>query len=554
MEYEDEIGRKDDEDKLLDELASQGFHENMSFFAFTATPKDKTLNMFGTKDKEGKYHPFHIYSMGQAIEEGFILDVLKNYMTYNMYYKIIKTIPDDPELDSTAGIKAIQKFESLHPHNISQKTTIILEHFLNVTKHKIGGKAKAMIVTPSRLHSVRYLKEFKRQIKEKGYQDLDVLVAFSGEVEDEGEQYTEEKLNKYKTGETIKEKALPEAFHTDEFGMLIVAEKYQTGFDEPLLHTMFVDKKLSGVKAVQTLSRLNRTMRGKQNTFVLDVVNSAEDIQKAFEPYYEETILEEETNPNVIYDLKNTLDSYRVYQEMEVLKFADVFYSNKEQSGGDLGKLQSQIQPALDRYNNLEEEKQDLFKSTLARFNRIYPFVTQVCRLFDKDIHKFSVYAKFLYMQLPKGKGPVINLDDKVLLEYYRLEKSFDGAIELTPTEEGFKPITGEAGRKEKKRDPLTVIIDKINKKYGISFTEMDKVLLQIENDYAIQDKWQSYARNNDYNTFKLLFDKDFPEMAANRYEQNEEFFVKLFSEPDMMSQIMDTLGYVLYERLNKVV
>lgn len=207
MEYEDEIGRKDDEDKLLDELASQGFHENMSFFAFTATPKDKTLNMFGTKDKEGKYHPFHIYSMGQSIEEGFILDVLKNYMTYNMYYKVIKTIPDDPELDSTVGIKAIQKFESLHPHNISQKTTIILEHFLNVTKHKIGGKAKAMIVTPSRLHSVRYLKEFKRQIKEKGYQDLDVLVAFSDEVEDEVEQYTEEKLNKHKTGETIKEKA-----------------------------------------------------------------------------------------------------------------------------------------------------------------------------------------------------------------------------------------------------------------------------------------------------------------------------------------------------------
>ena len=341
MEYEDETVRKDDEDKLLDELASQGFHENMSFFAFTATPKDKTLNIFGTKDKEGKYHPFHIYSMGQAIEEGFILDVLKNYMTYNMYYKVINTIPDGPELDSTAGIKAIQKFESLHPHNISQKTTIILEHFLNVTKHKIGGKAKAMIVTPSRLHSVRYLKEFKRQIKEKGYQDLDVLVAFSDEVEDEGEQYTEEKLNKYKTGETIKEKALPEAFHTDEFGMLIVAEKYQTGFDEPLLHTMFVDKKLSGVKAVQTLSRLNRTMRGKQNTFVLDFVNSAEDIQKAFEPYYEETILEEETNPNVIYDLKNALDSYRVYQEMEVLKFADVFYSNKEQSGGDLAKLQS---------------------------------------------------------------------------------------------------------------------------------------------------------------------------------------------------------------------
>ena len=266
LEYAEEETKKDDEDKLLDELASHGAHENMSFFAFTATPKEKTLQIFGRPDAEGRYHPYHIYSMRQAIEEGFILDVLKNYMTYKMYYKIAKNIPDDPELNTTAGINAIRNYESLHPHNISQKTAVMLEHFRNVTMHKIGGKAKAMIVTPSRLHAVRYLLEFKRQIKDKRYADLDVLVAFSGEVEDNGESYTEEKLNINKEGETIKEKALPAAFHTDEFGMLIVAEKYQTGFDEPLLQTMFVDKKLSGVKAVQTLSRLNRTTKGKQDT------------------------------------------------------------------------------------------------------------------------------------------------------------------------------------------------------------------------------------------------------------------------------------------------
>lgn len=553
MEYEDEEARKDDEDKLLDELAAQGTHENMSFFAFTATPKDKTLQMFGWKDAEGRYHPFHIYSMRQAIEEGFILDVLKNYMTYNMFYKIAKSIPDDPELDSVAGLRAIKNFETLHPHNISQKTTVMLDHFINVTRHKIGGKAKAMVVTPSRLHAVRYLQEFKRQIQEKGYKNLDVLVAFSGEVEDNSAKYTEESLNKTRDGQTVKEKALPEAFHTDEFGMLIVAEKYQTGFDEPLLHTMFVDKKLSGVKAVQTLSRLNRTTRGKQDTFVLDFVNKAEDIQKAFEPYYEETVLKEETNPNVVYDLKNTLDGYHVYQEPEIKKFADVFYASKNQNAGDLGKLQSQIQPALDRFYALSAEQQDMFKSTLARFNRIYAFVTQVCRLFDKDIHKFSVYAKFLCMQLPKGGSDVVNVDDKVLLEYYRLEKDFEGGIELNPTEEGFKPITGEAGRKEKKKDPLTIIIDKINEKYGTAFTEMDKVLLQIENDYATQEKWRSYAQNNDFKTFMLLFAKDFPEMAASRYEQNESFFVKMFSDPELMQQVMDMLGSVLYERLKKM-
>ncbi|MCH4193386.1 MAG: type I restriction endonuclease [Butyrivibrio sp.] len=552
MEYEDESKRKDDEDRLLDELAAQGNHENMSFFAFTATPKDKTLQMFGQKGADGKYHPFHIYSMRQAIEEGFILDVLKNYMTYKMYYKIAKAIPDNPELDTTAGVNAIRNFETLHPHNISQKTTVMLEHFRNVTMHKIGGKAKAMVVTPSRLHAVRYLQEFKRQIAEKGYTDLDVLVAFSGEVEDDGQTFTEEKMNHNKAGETIKEKALPEAFHTDEFGMLIVAEKYQTGFDEPLLHTMFVDKKLSGVKAVQTLSRLNRTMRGKQDTFVLDFVNSAEDIKKSFEPYYEETVLEQETDPNVVYDLKNTLDEYRVYQQIEIDKFAGIFYSVKEQNAGDLGKLQGQIRPALDRFAALPADRQDLFKSTLARFNRIYAFITQVCRLFDKDIHKFSVYAKFLYMQLPKGGNDQVVVDDKVLLEYYRLEKDFEGGIELEPSEDGFQPITGEAGRREKKKDPLTVIIEKINERYGTNFSEMDKVLLQIENDYAAQDKWHSYASNNDFKTFMLLFEKDFPEMAASRYEQNDDFFVRMFREPEMMKQVMDTLGAVLYERLKK--
>ena len=284
----------------------------------------------------------------------------------------------------------------------------------------------------------------------------------------------------------------------------------------------------------------------------MDFVNTAEEIKEAFEPYYEETVLQEETDPNVVYDLKNTLDDYRVYQQTEIDKFAEIFYSGKEQSAGDLGRLQGTIRPALDRYIALSDEKKDLFKSTLARFNRIYAFITQVCRLFDKPLHKFSVYAKFLAMQLPKDDIEKVDVDDKVLLEYYRLEKSFDGAIELESTEEGFMPITGEAGRREKKKDPLTILIDKINKRYGTNFTEMDKVLVQMENDYAAQDKWQSYAKNNDRKTFMLLFEKDFPNMAAQRYEQNDDFFVRMFSDPDMMRQVMETVGSVLYERLRK--
>lgn len=557
MEEEDEKNRKDDEDRLLDELAVQGFHKNLSFFAFTATPKGKTLQMFGIpyfNEETGKngYRPFHIYSMRQAIEEGFILDVLQNYMTYKMYYKITKIIDDDPELDTSQGSKAILNYETLHPHNISQKTAIMLYHFMNVTRHKMNGKAKAMVVTPSRLHAVRYVQEFKRQIQEKGY-DLDVLVAFSGEVNDNGVPYTEEGMNKTKDGETIKEKALPAAFHTDDYGILVVAEKYQTGFDEPLLHTMFVDKKLSGVKAVQTLSRLNRTARGKLDTFVLDFVNSADDIKASFEPFYEETVLLEETDPNVVYDMKNTLDDFRVYQTSEVEKFADIFYSSNAQAAGDVGKLQGQLRPAVDRFLTLEVERQDIFKSTLAAFNRVYAYITQVCRLFDKDIHKFSVYSKFLYTMLPKGQGgEKVNIDDKVLLEYYKLEKDFEGEIELEGADGGYAPISGEAGHREPKKDPLTIIIDKINERFGTSFTEMDKVLVQMENDYAKQEKWQSYAKNNDRSTFMLLFEKDFPTMAAERYEQNDEFFRRLFSDPDMMKQVMDTVGAVLYERLKK--
>ena len=244
--------------------------------------------------------------------------------------------------------------------------------------------------------------------------------------------------------------------------------------------------------------------------------------------------------------MKNTLDEYH---EKEVIKFTDIFFKYKLNNSA-LGKLQNQIQPAMDRFRSLEPNKKLMFKTTLARFNRIYSFITQVCRLFDKDVHKFSIYSKFLYMQLPRNNNEQFRIDDKILLEYYRLEKDFEGEIKLESSKDGFMPITGEAGRREKNKDPLTSIIEKINQKYGTDFTEMDKILLQIENDYAVQDKWHSYAKSNDKKTFMLLFEKNFPQMAANRYDKNEDFFVKMFSDPDMMKQIMDTIGVLLYKRL----
>lgn len=546
LEGELEANTPDQQDKILNELATQGQHDNLSFFAFTATPKDKTLQMFGTPTADGKYVPYHIYSMKQAIEEGFILDVLKNYVTYKNYYKIIKTIDDDPQIETSSGVKAITRYESLHPHNIAQKTAIMIEHFREVTKKQIGGKAKAMVVTSSRLHAVRYLNEFKRYIKAHGYEDLDVLVAFSGEVIDDGEPYTEEKMN------GIKESQLKATFHSDEYHMLIVAEKYQTGFDEPLLHTMFVDKKLSGVKAVQTLSRLNRTTRGKDSTFVLDFVNSAEDIQKSFEPYYEATVLEQATDPNVLYDLKNTLDKYRIYTQTEIDAFADLYYSADEQDAKTMGKLSSILVPAHDRYLAANEEDSQIFRTTLARFNRIYGFISQVCRMFDRDLHKFSVYAKFLYKVLPKEKGPYITIDDKVLLEYYRLEKEFDGSISLSGNEGGLGGIKGEAGARPKKSNSLAEIIAAINEKYGTNFTEMDKVLEQIQQDFLADEKLVSFAQNNDEAMFGLKFEQEFENFAAKRYEENDAFFVKMFTDSGVMKSIVDMLKPIIYRKMRK--
>ena len=315
---------------------------------------------------------------------------------------------------------------------------------------------------------------------------------------------------------------------------------------------MFVDKKLSGVKAVQTLSRLNRTMRGKDSTFVLDFVNSAEDIQKSFATYYESTVLERATDPNVLYDLKNTLDAYRIYTASEVEYFAELFFFADEQSAVSMGKLSSALIPAHDRYLAASDEDSNVFRTTLARFNRIYGFISQVCRMFDRELHKFSIYAKFLYKVLPKEKGPFITLDDKILMEYYRLEKEFDGSISLEGSEGGLGSIKGEAGAKVKKSNALTEIIASINEKYGTEFTEMDKVLEQIQNDFLADDTLVRFAQNNDETMFGLKFEQEFENIAAQRYEQNDAFFIRMFQDSDVMKSVVEMLKPIIYRKMRR--
>jgi type I restriction enzyme R subunit len=351
----------DKEDEVVRTMLERGKQPNISFFAFTATPKYKTLEVFGQHGLDGKPQPFHLYSMRQAIEENFIIDVLLHYTTYKTYYRLVKSMADDPKVEKKQAAKALARYMSLHPHNIAQKTQVMLEHFQHVTHHKIGGKAKAMVVTSSRLHAVRYKESFDKYIAEKGYTGIKTLVAFSGTVIDKDfkdKEYTEVGMNN-----GIKEKELPEKFATEEYQVLLVAEKYQTGFDQPLLHTMYVDKRLSGIQAIQTLSRLNRTHPGKEDTFVLDFVNDTKEILDSFQPYYEQTSVGEQANPQQLYELQAKLDAQQVYYKAEVEEFAKVFYRPKEtQNLADHAKMNACLDPAVERFKKLEATKQEEFR------------------------------------------------------------------------------------------------------------------------------------------------------------------------------------------------
>ncbi len=541
-----ETGEHDSEDEIVKEMSTHGKLKNLSFFAFTATPKAKTLEMFGTPNTDGIPKAFHVYSMRQAIEEGFILDVLKNYMTYDTYFKVGKAIADDPRYEKSKANKALGKFLSLHPHNLAQKTQIIVEHFRSVTKAKIGGNAKAMVVTGSRLHAVRYYFEFNKYIKKMGYQkELGILVAFSGTVTDGGEEYTEYGLNK------IKETELPKKFSGGEYQVLLVAEKYQTGFDEPLLHTMFVDKKLNGVKAVQTLSRLNRTCFGKEDTFVLDFVNSVEDIREAFAPYYEESTIEQTTDANIVYDLKTKLDEYRIYWDTEVENFAKQFFKpTKRQGGIDFGTLNSYLDPAVDRFKSKTKDEQEEFKSTLTKFVRTYSFVSNIVRLDDRDMHKFFAYSKCLARKLPRDDSKNVDLNDEVTLQYYRVQKIFEGSISLSQGEALRNETHAGKKGKDEEKSPLSELIDKLNERFGTEFGDMDKVLEQFVADMEKNDNLRTQAQNNSKEHFKFPFNDAFMGVVVDRMVQNKEFCEKILDDDKFGTTVKDLLVDYVYAKL----
>ncbi len=557
-EYAEIEGKAEDEidkhDRLVQEMIAHGKHKNLSFFAFTATPKGQTLEMFGTEYEDGSFHPFHVYSMRQAIEEGFIMDVLQNYMTYNTCFKIAKTIPDNPDVPASRAAKVIRRFEELHPYNIAQKAQIIVETFISTTSQAIGGRGKMMVVTSSRLAAVRYYHEIKRYIREKGYDNaVDVLVAFSGAVKDGGEEYTEPKLNVRKDGSHISEEQTKAEFH-DNFNVLVVAEKYQTGFDEPLLHTMVVDKKLRGVKCVQTLSRLNRICAGKNDTFILDFVNTAEDIQEAFQPFYQETMLSQEVNVDLIYKTQKELREYNLYSDNDIKAFSDIYFSYARQDAKAMGKMTSALKPVADRYNKKTADERYQFRRLVRSFIKWYGYISQVCRTFDKDMHREYVFCSYLLKLLPNTTTEMLDLEGALKLEYYKLEQTFKGGIALREEVGVYEPASGKGTASPEAKEPLEEVIEKINQMFNGNFTDADRVLLYALHDRLKGDKkLAKIAKSSDPQVFsESIFPKTFDEVAQDSYVEQTEAFTSLFENKNKYKAVMTALADMLYKEFNK--
>jgi type I restriction enzyme, R subunit len=547
-----EKGLPDYEEEILKAMTRRGRQANISFFAFTATPKYKTLVTFGRAGASGKPEPFHLYSMRQAIEEGFILDVLKNYMTYKTYYRLVKATQDDPKLDKRKAARALGRFISFHPHNLAQKTEVMIEHFRAHTMHKVGGRAKAMVVTSSREHAVRYKTEFDRYIAEKGYHGIKTLVAFSGTVTlDPLGSFTEVGMN-----QGIREKELPEKFGTEEYQVLIVAEKYQTGFDQPLLHTMFVDRRLADVQAVQTLSRLNRIHPGKEDTFILDFVNEAADINEAFKPYYEVPIVGEMAEPHQLYDLQSKIGVEQVFSQNEIEEFCKVFFKPRAtQTTADHARLYALLQPAVTRFSELDPAKQEQFKILLVAFRNLYAFLSQVIPFQDSDLEKLYTYVRFLLNKLPKRPSEKLILDDDVQLKFYRLQKISEGTINLQqgdPATVSGPTAVGTSANNEEQIE-LSRLIDVVNERFGTDFKPADELFFsQIREEALADSSLQQAALVNSIDNFKFVFDKALEGLFIDRMDQNQEIFARYMNDRQFQEIVAATLLRQVYKQIRE--
>jgi type I restriction enzyme R subunit len=548
LDRQAEMNTKDVEDKINDELTRVQSLDTISFFGFTATPKSSTLELFGTRTKDGRKEPFHVYSMRQAIEEGFILDVLENYMTYKTYYQVNKKIEDDPEFDKSRTSKEIARYVSLHPTNIQQKTEIMVEHFRDKTMHKINGEAKAMLVTSSRLHAVRYKLAFDKYIREKGYTDLQTLVAFSGTVKDAGQDYTEYKIN-----DGIPESETAKEFDKDDYQILLVANKFQTGFDQPKLHTMFVDKRLRRVNAVQTLSRLNRTYKGiKEDTFVLDFANDGEDIRKAFEPYYEVTRLDSDNiDPNEMYTLRDEIMDSMIISIDDVEAFAEAYY-NSDNKAEIIAAGDNALSHSEERIKELTEDEKLEFRGKIKRYINIYNLVLQVHPIKDTDLHKLNIYLRFLLKRIDIETPGKVDVSDKVFLEYFELEAREED-INLIDENTDLSIRVDGGGYHTEEKEYLSVIIERLNERFQTNFSESAKVALeQVSNKLKANENLKKRAKANGLEDFKFAVKNEFKDTVVESYTENTEFYGRILNDKEFKNKVLDLLLVDIYNSLNK--
>lgn len=544
------------EDGLNAVMESRGRQKNLSFFAFTATPKGKTLELFGRIGASGKPESFHTYSMKQAIEEGFILDVLTRYTTYKTYYRLVKKVEDDPAMPKKKAAKKLAKFMALHPHNIEQKAEIMVEHFRQHVKHKVGGRAKAMVVAGSRLSAVRYMLSFQKYIEEHHYTDIRPLVAFSGKMKDPetGFEYTETGMNiDVVTGKNISEGQLPDKFDTSDYQVLLVANKYQTGFDQPLLCAMYVDKRLDGVQAVQTLSRLNRTRAGKEPPFVLDFVNEAEGIFLAFKPYYNVTTLAEPSDPNHLEELKHELNAMQVYQWSEVEAFCQIFYLPQyKQNPSDHARMEKHIQPAVDRFKALGDDTKEKFYERLTAYTRFYSFISQIIPYSDQELEMLYSYGRFLTTHLSlddDGVNP--HPEREVDLQYYRIEKVSSGAIVMEGGDTyGVKSPTAVGTSKSKDENkPLSEIIQALNDRFGTDFSEADRLFFEQIKEKAIKDdKVIQTAKANTLEKFELGIQELIKDLMVQRMADNDGIVTRYMDDIDFQKTVFPILAKDIYK------
>ena len=524
------------EEALLAEIAARGRQPNLSFFAFTATPKGRTLELFGRRNPDtNRYEPFHLYSMRQAIEEGFIHDVLANYVTYKTYWHLEKAVADDPEYATDKAKAAIARFVSLHEHNLAQKAEVIIEHYRRHVRPRMRGTAKAMVVTSSRLHAVRYWQALTRYANQHGYGDIGVLVAFSGTLNVDGQQATESKLNGFPDSQTTVR------FDQDDNHILVVAEKYQTGFDQPKLYAMYVDKVLTGLAAVQTLSRLNRTHPDKTATFILDFRNEAEDIRTAFAPWYVQTVAPP-TDPHLLYDTHQELGRYGILHPEEAETVERLLLT---EAAINHARIHGSLAPAIDRFrHDLDTDEQDSFRDALNRFIRIYSFLSQVVSFGDTKLERDYLFCRALAHFIRADAEPGVDLGSQVELTHLALEKTFEGSASLDPDVDGEVTTIFSGGGKVYLPDeaPLSQIIAEMNDRFGTTFTEAQAVHTRTIVAALVGDEdVQRAAWANDEKAFGEVYPDFFENAMVDMSRAHEDFTFKLLDDPELFARLVAT-------------